>query len=81
MAAWSIDLARAYGRIREQSGLINSFLSSTIEQLAATRDLRTIGEVAVNIGRDLLHAEACSIYLVDGNELVLTHSTYLKNTH
>ena len=79
-ASWSIDLTRAYHHISEQGNLIKSFINSTIEKLAATSDINTIGEVAVNIGRDLLRAEACSFYTILGNEIELTHSTYLRNT-
>jgi len=80
MAGWSIDLARAYRRITEQRSMIKHFIASTTDELETTRDKNIIGDVAVNIGRERLRTEACSLYMVFGNEIELTNSTYLKNT-
>ena len=80
MASWSIDLVRAYRRIAEQRSLIRSFIAATTDQLVASRDTSVMSEVAVDIGRERLHTEACSLYLAVGNELELTNSTYLKDT-
>lgn len=84
MASWSIDLMRSshrYRKLAEQRSFSKSFIASTTAKLAATSDINVMGEIAVNIGQERLNTEACSLYLVDGNELELSHSTYLKNTH
>lgn len=80
MAGWSIDLVRAYHRITEQRSLIKRLLASTTEKMETTKDKNILGDVAVKIGSEHLHTEACSLFMVIGNEIELTNSTYLKNT-
>jgi GAF domain-containing protein/two-component sensor histidine kinase len=80
MASWSIDLVRAYRRITEQRGLIGSLIAATTDRLATTGDTNIMSEVAVDVGRERLRTEACSLYLIFGNELELTNSTYLNDT-
>lgn len=81
-AAWAIDRARAHQRFMEQQRRIETFIGSISDELARTRDVKAVGEVAVQAGAKLLSAEGCSLYLVreKEREIELTNSTYLAGT-
>jgi two-component sensor histidine kinase/GAF domain-containing protein len=78
MASWSIELTQAHHRIDEQRTLIKSFIALTTEEIAKSSDISVVGEIAVNLGKSLLNTEACSLFLVNNTELILSNSTYLK---
>ncbi len=79
-ASWIIELSRSQRRLADQQYRTQSFIDTISQELAKGRDLATIGEVIVQVGAKLLSAEGCSLFLVRGNELELTHSNYLANT-
>ncbi len=79
MAGWSIDLKRAYSRISEQRSFIKKFISFTTENLGTIRNINILGDIAVDIGRERLGTEACSLFRVFGDEIGLTSSTYVKH--
>ena len=66
---------------KEFNDQITEFIDALIIELARGGDLFSIGEAVVQIGSKLIGAEGCSLYLVRGNEIELTHSTFLSNTN
>lgn len=79
-ASWIIELSRFQRRLTDQKSRAQSFIDAISRELAKGRDLATIGEVVVQVGTKLLSAEGCSLYMVRGNYVELTHSNYLANT-
>lgn len=79
-ASWVIELSRFQRRLTDQQYRAQSFIDTISQKLAKGRDLPTISEVVVQVGAKLLSAEGCSLYLVRGNDIELTHSNYLANT-
>jgi two-component sensor histidine kinase len=65
---------------KEFDNQITEFIDALIIELARGGDLFSIGEAVVQIGSKLIGAEGCSLYLVRGDEIELTHSTFLSNT-
>lgn len=79
-ASWVIELGRYQRHLEEQRHRAKSFIDTISQDLAKGRDVPTISEVVVQTGAKLLSAEGCSLYLVRGNEIELTHSNYLVGT-
>jgi nitrate/nitrite-specific signal transduction histidine kinase len=79
-ASWVIELSRFQRRLTEQRYRAQSFIDTISQELAKGRDLPTISEVVVQVGAKILSAEGCSLYLVQGNDIELTHSNFLANT-
>jgi two-component sensor histidine kinase len=65
---------------KEFNDQILEFADALIIKLAQGGDFFSLGEAVVQIGIKLLGAEGCSLYLVRGNEIELTHSSFLSNT-
>lgn len=79
-AAWAIERARARKRLIEQQHRTEDFIGSISTELTRCRNVDAVGEVVVQVGAKLLSAEGCSLYLVQGNEIELAHSTFLSAT-
>lgn len=79
-ASWVIELSRTQKRLTDQQHRAQSFIDTISQELAKGRDLATMGELVVQVGAKFLSAEGCSLYLVRGNDIELTHSNYLANT-
>lgn len=77
---WAIELTRLENRLNEQRRRADSFIQTISESFAKSKDFSSLGEVVVQIGAEFLNAEGCSLYLVNGNEIRLTHSNYLSGT-
>lgn len=80
-ASWMIELSRTQKRLTDQRQRAQSFIDTISHELAKGRDLATMGELVVQVGAKFLSAEGCSLYLVRGNDIELTHSNYLANTN
>jgi anti-sigma regulatory factor (Ser/Thr protein kinase) len=79
-ASWMIELHRAQRHIDEQRLRTEVFINSISGELAKERDFQAIGEVIVQVGSRLFGTEGCSLYIVKGDKLELTHSTFLSGT-
>ena len=79
-ASWVIELSRFQRSLIDQKQRAQSFIDTISRELAKGRDLNTICEVVVQVGAKFLSAEGCSLYLVRGENIVLTHSNYLAST-
>lgn len=79
-ASWTIELSQARKQLEEHQSQTRSFIRSIYDELAKSKDFQTICELAVYAGTKLLNAEGCSLYIVKGNSIELTHSTYLSNS-
>jgi signal transduction histidine kinase len=77
-ASWMIELYRFQKRLIEQKQRASSFIDTISEDLAKGHNFETIGEVVVQAGAKLLSVEGCSLYIVRGKFIELTHSTYLS---
>lgn len=78
-ASWVIELSRSRRRLEDQRRRAQSFIDTISQELAKCRDIPAISEVVVQAGAKLLSAEGCSLYLVRGNDIELTHSNYLAD--
>jgi GAF domain-containing protein/nitrate/nitrite-specific signal transduction histidine kinase len=79
-ASWVLELSWSQKYLADQQSRAQSFIYTISQELAKGRDIPTISEVVVQAGAKLLSAEGCSLYLVRGNDIELTHSNYLANT-
>ena len=79
-AGWMIELSRFQTRLKDQQLRTQSFIDTISQELAKGRDLTTICEVVVQVGAKLLSSEGCSLHLVRGGYVELTHSNYLSHT-
>jgi GAF domain-containing protein len=79
-AGWMLELSRFQKRLEEEQHRTQSFIDTISQELAKGRDLATICEVVVQVGAKLLSAEGCSLHLLRGNYIELTHSNYLADT-
>ncbi len=79
-AAWAIKRARDLHRLEEQQSGTRVFLESVSRELARSRDLHAIGEIAVHASAELIGAEGCSLYVIRGDRLELTHASHLART-
>jgi|GEM_PF-3442004 len=79
-ASWMIELSRFQRRLTDQQYRAQSFIDTISQELAKGRDLATICEVVVQVGAKLLSADGCSLHLVRGNYIQLTHSNFLAHT-
>jgi GAF domain-containing protein len=80
-ATLTLELCRLWSRLTEQRSRTVEFIGAIGRQLSSTRDLEAIGKLVVQVGANLLSSEGCSLYLIQGNETVLSYSNYLTNTH
>lgn len=78
-ASWVIELNRSRRKLANQKERTQAFFDTISQELASCRDISTISEVVVQAGAKLLNTEGCSLYLVRGDAIELTHSNYLAN--
>jgi signal transduction histidine kinase/GAF domain-containing protein len=79
-AAWALELARAQNKINEQRSRSWALLGSLGPKLASIQDFESLGELVVQFGAQIINAEGCSLHIIRGSELELTHSTFLAGT-
>ncbi len=79
-AAWVLERADVRRGLMEKQERTMAFIKSIRDVATGATDIIGLGEVIVQIGANLLSAEGCTLHLVRGDYIVLTHSNYLNGT-
>ncbi len=77
-AAWILERADTRRGLIEKQQRTMAFIESLSETVSGRGGIQGLGDIIVNIGVNLLSAEGCTLHLVQGEEIILTHSNYLS---
>jgi len=79
-ASWVLERADSRRGLLEKQERLMAFIKSISDAPTGKLGIQGFGELVVKIGATLFSAEGCTLHLVEDEDIVLTHSNYLKGT-